>query len=153
MIFAPLIRDALRGGGLAALTTTATVAGCGKVETGSAAAPINAISHIVWGDRAARVNRPTLKYTLVGILLNSAAVTMWAAVFAALFGSRHRDPQSLPARLAQGAFVAASAYVVDYALVPNRLTPGFEKRLSGRSLLAIYAVLAASLALGSRIRR
>jgi hypothetical protein len=153
MIFAPLVRDTLRAGSLAAVTTTATAAACGKVETGSASAPVNAISHILWGDRAARVNHPTLKHTLVGALLNTAAVTMWAGVFSALFGARRHVPRTWPARLAQGAFVAGSAYVVDYALVPNRLTPGFEKRLSGRSLLAIYTVLAASLALASRTRR
>jgi hypothetical protein len=33
-------------------------------------------------------------------------------------------------------------------LVPERLTPGFEKRLSNKSLLAIYGTLAVGLGLG-----
>jgi hypothetical protein len=40
------------------------------------------------------------------------------------------------------------AYVVDYHVVPKRLTPGIESRLSCRSLLLVYVVLALSLGLG-----
>lgn len=47
-----------------------------------------------------------------------------------------------------GAAVSGLAYVTDYKLVPAWLTPGFEKRLSNRSLLGIYAALALGLALG-----
>ena len=50
------------------------------------------------------------------------------------------------ATLLSGAAVSALAYLTDYHVVPSRLTPGFEKRLGGRSLLAIYAALAFSLA-------
>jgi hypothetical protein len=53
--------------------------------------------------------------------------------------------------------VAAAAYVTDYHVVPKRLTPGWELRISPRSLLATYAVLALALPLrgllGGRRRR
>jgi hypothetical protein len=42
--------------------------------------------------------------------------------------------------------VTAGAYLTDYYLVPKRFTPGFEKRLSGKSLAAIFVALAAGLA-------
>jgi hypothetical protein len=48
--------------------------------------------------------------------------------------------------------VAALAYFVDYRLTPRRLTPGYERRLSGRALLAVYASLAAGLALGGLLQ-
>jgi hypothetical protein len=43
-----------------------------------------------------------------------------------------------------GAGVSALAYVTDYHVVPKRLTPGWEERVSNRSLALIYAVLALS---------
>jgi hypothetical protein len=49
--------------------------------------------------------------------------------------------------------VAAVAYFVDYRLTPRRLMPGYERRISGRSLLAVYASLAAGLALGGALLR
>jgi hypothetical protein len=45
-----------------------------------------------------------------------------------------------------GATVAAAAYIIDYHLIPKRFTPGFEKRVSGKSLTAIFAALAVGLA-------
>ena len=79
-----------------------------------------------------------------GILLNTAAITGWAAVHELAFSGTRR-PQTLSGALAAGAATSTLAYVTDYYLVPKRFTPGFEKRLSNSSLAAIYATLAASL--------
>jgi hypothetical protein len=38
---------------------------------------------------------------------------------------------------------------VDYHVVPKRLTPGYEHRISSGALLATYGALAAGLALGA----
>jgi hypothetical protein len=43
--------------------------------------------------------------------------------------------------MAAGAAVAALAYVVDYGVVGERFRPGFERCLSGRSMLAVYVAL------------
>ena len=48
-----------------------------------------------------------------------------------------------------GPAIAALAYLTDYYVVPKRLTPGFEERLSGRSMFGIYALLGATLPLAS----
>ena len=133
----------------ATVTTTAATAICGAVELGNAAAPINAISHIAWGDEAAEQDDLSTKYTVVGGVLNAAAMASWAAVHHFVFRPERREPGVVPA-LARGAATAAIAYVVDYYVVPKRLTPGFEKRLSGRSLFWIYVALAAGLAVGER---
>ena len=45
-----------------------------------------------------------------------------------------------------GVATSALAYVIDYHVVPDRFTPGFEKRLPERSLGLIYAALALGLA-------
>lgn len=135
-----------------AVGTTVATALCGLVETGTAAAPLNAVSHIVWGDKATRRNRWSVKYTAVGIAVNAAAMVSWAAAHAVLFGasSRRLAPE---AALQRGIALSALAYGVDYAVVPRRLTPGFEARLSGPSLLTIYATLAVSIAVGELLVR
>jgi hypothetical protein len=149
------IRRAIASGSLVGLGIAAVTALAGKRETGSAAAPLNATSHIVWGDQAAVQDAPSLKYTLTGFVLNHASAIFWAAVYEKFFGadSAQSSRASLLRPLIGGAVVSAGAYVTDYYLVPKRLTPGFEKRLSGKSLATVYALLAIGLAASELIAR
>jgi hypothetical protein len=146
-----LVADSVRTGAIAGGATTATVVALGQVEDGEAVAPVNAISHIVWGDEAAEQTAPSVKYTAVGLALNAAAIVGWAAVYH-LVRSLRRKPRPLDA-VTDAAGVTAAAYATDYYVVPKRFTPGFEKRLSGRSLAITYGVLAAGLALGGLAAR
>jgi hypothetical protein len=155
-------------GGLAAATAASLA---GKCEEGSYAAPLNATSHILWGDEAASKDRASLKYTLTGFLLNHGSAIFWAWFYEKLFGARvagaaassyangranggangrrtkgRTATPSLAQPILGAAAVAASAYVIDYHLIPKRFTPGFEKRVSGKSLAAIFATLAMGLA-------
>jgi hypothetical protein len=136
----------------ATAATTAAIAASGAIELRNAAAPLNAISHIVWSDTAARQNGMSARYTVLGTALNAAAMASWAVLHHAIFRPDRLRPGLAPA-LARGATTAAAAYVVDYYVVPRRLTPGFEKRLSGRSLFAVYAALALGFALGEQMTR
>lgn len=142
-----LLHDTLQTGAAAAAATTLATAICGELEEGNAIAPLNAISHIAWGDEAAAHEEASWKYTATGIALNGAAVTSWAGIFEMYFG-RAVDRQDFNQALIGDAAVSALAFVTDYYLVPRRFTPGFEKRLSNTSLLGIYSALALSLALG-----
>ncbi len=142
----------LQGMVYAAAGTTAVAALAGEAENHAPLGPINAISHILFGDEAATHNEFSAKHTLSGVLLNTAAIGSWAVVGELLFGGKHR-PTTIPSALAAGAAVSAIAYVTDYHLVPDRLTPGFEKRLSNKSLLAIYGTLAVGLGMGLLGRR
>ncbi len=143
------VGDALVTGAVAGVATTVAAAACGKIEGKTAAAPINAVSHIVWGDEAATVDEVDPAHTLTGIALNSAAVLSWAALHELLLGEEKNAAKSLLG----GVAVAALAYVTDYYVVPDRLTPGFEKRLSNGSLFGIYATLALSLGIGGILGR
>ena len=53
-------KDAVRAsaytGTFASVATTAAAAAFGKAELGRAVAPLNAVSHVLWGDQAARRN-------------------------------------------------------------------------------------------------
>ncbi len=141
--------------GTAALATAATTVATsllGRREVGSAAAPLNATSHILWGDSAAERDGFDLSHTVVGATLNAGAMLAWAAVQEALLGPWTRRG-GVARAVASGVATSAIAYVTDYHLVPKRLTPGFEKRLSGGALAAVYASLAASLAAGAHRAR
>jgi hypothetical protein len=150
------IRRAFTSGTIAGLATIAATALAGKRDAGSYVAPLNATSHVFWGEAAAMQDNPSLKYTLTGFILNHASAIFWAAVYEKLFGdqSARSTMRSSPLRpLLGGAVVTAGAYVTDYYLIPQRLTPGFEKRLSGSSLLAVFSVLALGLAARDLIGR
>lgn len=146
-----LIENTLTTGAIATVATTASLAFCGTLEGDSAVAPINAVSHIPWGDEAARREDLSWKFTATGFALNAAAVTSWAAIHEWLAGEA-ADRGDVAGVMLGGAAVSGLAYVVDYHVVPPRLTPGFEKRLSGKSMIGVYSVLALGLALGSLLR-
>jgi hypothetical protein len=142
--------DTLAAGAGATAATTLAILGLGQQRDATAWAPMNAVSHIAFGDEAALHTEPSLQYTGTGAALNTAAMFAWAAVYA---GAMQLMPRkTLPAAAVAGAAVAAAAYVTDYYVVPQRLTPGFEKRLSGRSLFCIYSTLAVGLAAGWAMR-
>jgi hypothetical protein len=147
-----ILQDSLYTGAAASFATTAAAAVCGSLENHSSVAPINAVSHIAWGDEAATHDDLSGKYTATGMALNTAAVTSWAAIYELLFGD-FADEGDVAKVLLAGTAVSAAAYVTDYYVVPKRFTPGFEKRLSGSSLLAIYGTLAVGLAMGSLLAR
>ena len=143
------LQDALVKSQIAGAATSGAVAICGLIEDGSAVAPINDISHIVWGDKAFEKNQLSLKYTATGLLLNQAATGSWALLHELFFGRAARRGETGKSLLG-GVLVAFVAYLVDYHAVPPRLKPGFERHLMPCSLVVIYATLAVALGLGGR---
>jgi hypothetical protein len=138
------ISDTLTTGAVVTAATTTAVAVLGKLEGGSAVAPINAVSHILWGDEEDNTEEVDVQHTLAGAGLNAMAVTSWAGVFE-LFMPRNEAP-TVQRALLVGSATAAAAYITDYHVVPKRLTPGFEKKLSAPALFGVFATLALSLA-------
>jgi hypothetical protein len=137
-------QTALLAGASASAATTATVALAGLVEQGSPWPALNSISKMVHGNHAPWRDEASWKYTGTGALLNTAAVFSWAAVYAVLRGPRTRT--DYVKAVTAGVATSALAYVIDYHVVPERFTPGFEKRLPNRSLGLIYTALALGLA-------
>jgi hypothetical protein len=146
-----VFRRALTSGTVSGIATAIVAALAGKREDGSYAAPLNATSHVLWGDKAAHKDNASLKYTLTGFLLNHASAIFWALFYEKWFGRRgtrrdaHSGSRSLAKPILGAAAVTAGAYVTDYYLIPERFTPGFEKRLSGKSLATIFGILAVGL--------
>lgn len=81
-----LLRRAATSGTMGGLAAAMAASIAGKYENDSFAAPLNATSHIIWGDEAARQDRFSLKYTLTGFLLNHVSAISWALFYEKLFG-------------------------------------------------------------------
>jgi hypothetical protein len=135
---------ALISGAFAAAAVTVVASLATRRATGSSAAALNATSHFLWGERAARQDDFSAKYTATGFMTNFGASVFWALFYEAL-GRRRRRGSARALR--DGALVSALAYVVDYHVVPKRLTPGFELRLPRAALAGVYAALALGLSL------
>lgn len=142
------LRDALVAGAIVSVATVAAAALRGKTDSGSAVAPINATSHVVYGPEAGDADLPDIKHTIPGLAINAGASVFWAIVYERLFGRA-----DLGRSLLGGGVVAALAYLVDYHLLPRRLTPGWEERVSGRSLAMIFGAMALSLPLRRTLGR
>lgn len=152
----PFIRNMLFSGTAGAAAVCGAIAFLGRADSGSALAPINASSHIYWGVEAGQVERPTLAQTAPGLAINIGASFWWALVFELTFGRKlgqGHDQISFTKAVAGGLATAGLAYIVDYKLVPKRLTPGWEQRLSGGSVLAGLAALGLGIGAGAYLAR
>lgn len=135
----------------ASLLSMAVLLWFGRRES-TPAAPLNAVSHWVHGDSALRRDRPSVRHTGLGVLIHSASSVFWAVAYeVAVLRRRRRVPLG---ELAVGAAATtAVAALVDLKLVPERLTPGFEHRLSRTGLVATYAAFGAGLLLAAAALR
>jgi hypothetical protein len=89
-----------------------------------------------------------MRYSAAGYLIHHAASVFWAVAYEAVLLAR--APKPIRAEIAaSAAAVAALACVVDLRCTPERLTPGFERRLENNSLAAVYTAFAIGLALHS----
>jgi hypothetical protein len=147
----PFLARALISGTLAAAAVTVVASLASRRATGSYPAAINATSHFLWGEKAAEQDDYSWKYTATGLVTNYGASVFWALLYEALVPHRRKTGVREAAFL--GAIVSAIAYVTDYHLVPQRLTPGFELRLPRLALASIYAALAVGLSLRALVKR
>jgi len=146
------LREGLVSGTLAGLFSTAVLLVTGKRETGSALAPVNAESHWLWGDESLREDRPTWRHTATGFATHQLATAFWATLYAAARGKR-QAVKSVPEALLGGLATSAAAAAIDYTLVPRRLSPGFEHRLSRPAMVGVFAAIAGGIALGAWLLR
>lgn len=138
-------RDGLVSGTIASVASTIALSILGKAELGKTAAPINGPSQWVWGRHAPYQDHFSLRYTIVGYAIHHAASVFWALWYEKL-RQRLGPAESAASALAPAVITAATAYAVDFHFTPKRLTPGFERRLSQRSLLMVYGAFALGLA-------
>lgn len=146
------LRRGLVGGSAASVLSTVALAVLGRRQTGSPYAPTNAISHWFYGDTAAMKNRPSLRYTLAGYAIHHASATFWAVLLERLLG-QVLDRKKPLTTLEVATAAAAVVCFADYQLTPERLHPGYEKRLSKPALALVYATFGLGLAAGAMLVR
>ena len=146
------LQRGLVSGTTSSVLSTAALAALGKGTANSTFGPTNAISHWIWGERAAHHDGPSVKYTLLGYLIHHASATFWAVLFErACAGLLDRRDTATTVQLATAA--SAVACFTDYQLTPKRLRPGYEKRLSKPSLAVVYGAFGLGLAAGAMLCR
>jgi hypothetical protein len=144
------VKAAVLSGSVASLVSCVALVVCSARDEGRVAAALNGPSQWLWGERALRAKRASLRHTAVGYVIHHASSIFWATLHEWTFGrARGSARQSIPLVCAQAAATTAAAYLVDYYVTPRRLRPGFEKHLEPRSMFAVYAAFGAGLALAT----
>lgn len=144
----PLVRKAALSGGTASVASALALALCGKLELDDPYAPLNGPSQWLFGIPAAFEGGFSLKHTVSGYLIHHAMSILWAFVFERL---RAKPALATKETLLPAVATSALACLVDFQLTPDRLTPGFERRLSRKSLAIVYATFAIGLTAGAAI--
>lgn len=146
------LQRGLVGGATSSLLSTVALAALGKREAGSAYAPTNAVSHWIYGDKAARHHGASARYTLPGYLIHHGSAMFWAVIFERLCGEL-LDRKNPALTLGVGTAASAVACFTDYQLTPDRLKPGYERHLSRPSLAVVYGAFGVGLAIGAMLCR
>lgn len=140
-----IFRGALVSGSAASILSSLVLAWRGQREARDAAGPFNGPSQWIWGKFAPHARGFSAKHTLVGYAIHHLASIFWALAY-----EWARPPRGAPVTtVTAAAATAATACFVDYKLTPKRLEPGFEKRISRRSMAMVYAAFAAGLVLAA----
>jgi len=140
-----LLGRTLLSGSAVALATTVVLALRARAEGRHPVQPLNSTSHWYLGEAAGRSQALDLPHTVGGYLTHHAASLLWAGVYE---GLRRWRPQRHP--LGDAAAVSALAAFVDYAVVPKRLTPGWEKVVTPQSIALAYVAMGLVLATSTR---
>ena len=143
-----VLKRAWRSGAGASVTSTMAMAASGVSDCRSVYAPTNAVSHWIWEDRAIHRDDATLRYTATGYVIHHCAAIFWALMFESLKPAER--PRTQKERAVDAAAVTALAATVDLRCTPERLTPGFERRLGTPALIAVYVAFGLGLYLFSR---
>jgi hypothetical protein len=141
-----IIRHSLISGSVASIFSAFSLSLLGHRDLNRSAAPINGPSQWIWGRHAPYENRFSFRYTVVGYCIHHAASIFWAIGYERFIKNR-TTTNKIYSAVAPAIYTAATAYIVDFFLVPKRLTPGFENRLSKRSLVWVYGTFALGLSI------
>ncbi len=136
-------------GTVAGITTMTALTLLARAEGRRPLQPINATSHWLHGEEAGEVDWADAPHTLVGFATNHAAAIFWAIPLELWLATQPARPPLMLLR--DAAAVSVVAAVVDYGLVPKRLTPGWEDALSPRAVAGGFAALALGLFAGAML--
>lgn len=141
-----LVQQAVRSGTLPSILSILVMATRGKRDAGTALGPLNAPAHWLFGKEALRADGLSWRHTLTGLVIHQGSSMLWGLLYDQLV-RKQRKTKSVAGLAAGAVGLTAAAALVDLKMVPSRLTPGFEHRLSRKSLVLTYGAFAAGLAI------
>ena len=142
------LREGAVSGSAASVLSTFVLTVAGRKEAASWTAPTNSTSHWIWGRPALHADKPTWRHTATGYAIHHSAAVFWGVLHARSTLAMPATYRTGPA-VAAGLAAAAVACFVDYRATPQRLSPGFEHRLSTMALVLVYGAFGLGMALGS----
>jgi hypothetical protein len=125
---------------IAAAATAGALVGFGWVR-GTPVQPLNTLAHMVVGSRAFHVRSVDPLVTTMGMAVHVLSLVIWGLLFS-LALAHARGIRLWATALVFAALVA----VVDFIVVPDRLSPGFDAMLTRGELIVLYGLLAIALA-------
>lgn len=134
----------------AALGSVAAISLLAKAEEKPALAPVNASSHWLCGDEEASNSGFAPGPTSVGTATNLGAGMMWGGLLGAHLQRKHRKRHEI---VRDGIVMGAIASLLDYGLLPRRLSPGWELALSARAVVLGMAGMTGGAILGGLLAR
>jgi hypothetical protein len=146
-----VIGRALMTGSVASAISAGVLGALAKAEGKDAVQPINATSHWLHGEEAWVVKDIDVEHTATGYATHHAANVFWATLFEPL--QANSSEPGLGKVVRDAALVSTIAAVVDYGLMPKRLTPGWEGPLPIRSVAGGFLGMACGLAIGGLVTR
>jgi hypothetical protein len=125
---------------VAAAATAGALVGFGWAR-GAPLHPLNTVAHVLVGSRAFYVLEAHHVVTPAGMLVHVVSLAAWGMLFSLVLG------RARGARAWAVAFVfAAVVAIIDFVLLPQRFSPGFEATLTRGEVVIVYGVMAAAMA-------
>lgn len=115
-------------------------------QTGSPWTAINATSHILHGPAAGGETVFDLTHTVVGLVIHFGSCLFWAVVAMGLLRAQTR--RDMPRILLTGLGTSLIALLLDYAILPRALSPGWHLALAPTGVLIGFLALGFGLSLG-----
>lgn len=144
-----LLRRAWYVGSIASAVSSWVITRRSALDSVSGASGTNSTSHWLWGEVAQHQHDVSARYTGIGYAIHHLSAVFWGFFYERFFPSARAETAKTIAGAATVAVVAAGA---DYLLAPPRLRPGFERHLSLRSMVLVYAGFGLGLAAGRYLR-
>lgn len=135
------IGSALVPGSVASVVSSIVITLFSVFDAKAWAAGTNATSQWVWGELAHMHDEPSVRYTLLGYVIHHGSSIFWACGYQLIRSRTDAPVRSLLKAMA----ITLLAYVVDYHVVPTRLSPGFDRHISSAGMVAVYSAFALGL--------
>jgi hypothetical protein len=128
---------------VAAAATAGALVGFGWAR-GAPLQPLNTVAHILIGSRAFYVLSAHPLVTPAGILVHASSLVGWGVIFSLALARLRGAPVWV-----LGILFAGVVALIDFVVLPERLSPGFETILTRGEVAVVFGVMAVAMTLSA----